>query len=137
MNSMSISASALSAYGVRQQTSANNVANMNTDGFKASRLSFEDRPDNQGVRVQEIQKDESSGPLWPGSESGSGFSETVGADQERGPEAWSESGIRESSNTDQATEVVIQMENENGYAANATAIRTQTRMIGEFLNQHV
>lgn len=137
MSSMSISASAMSAYGVRQQVSANNVANMNTDEFKASRVSFEDRPENQGVRVQEIQKDESSGPLRPGSESDLASSGTVGAGQDGGSDISSGSGMREGSNTDLAREMVTQMENENGYAANASAIRTQTRMIGEFLNQHV
>ncbi len=137
MTSMSISGSALTAYGVRQQVSANNVANLNTDEFKAGRVSFEERPEHQGVRVQEIRQDESDGPLRPATEADSSPIGAAGAKQDGETGIRAESGMREGSNTDLAREMVTQMENEQGYAANAAVVRTQSRMVGEFLNRQV
>lgn len=37
-----IAGSALQAFGTSQQITANNLANLNTDGFKASRASFQE-----------------------------------------------------------------------------------------------
>lgn len=45
---------ALHAVGMAQRVSANNVANVNTDGFLPSRVDFETGPDGEGVRVQRI-----------------------------------------------------------------------------------
>jgi flagellar basal body rod protein FlgB len=45
---------ALRAVSVSQQVSANNVANINTNGFLPSRVDFETGPEGQGVRVQRI-----------------------------------------------------------------------------------
>jgi flagellar basal body rod protein FlgB len=45
-----ISRSALAAYGVRQKVSANNVANLNTPGFKASYVEMKERREG-GVGV--------------------------------------------------------------------------------------
>lgn len=38
----SIASSALQAFSISQQVTANNVANLNTDGFKASRTTFQE-----------------------------------------------------------------------------------------------
>ncbi|MFA7403638.1 MAG: flagellar basal body protein [Pelobacteraceae bacterium] len=43
-----ISGSALQAFGTSQQVTANNVANLNTDNFKASRVTFQEQG-NGGV----------------------------------------------------------------------------------------
>ena len=45
---------ALHAVGMAQRVSANNVANVNTEGFLPSRVDFETGPDGEGVRVQRI-----------------------------------------------------------------------------------
>ncbi len=45
---------ALHAVGTAQRASANNVANVNTEGFLPSRVDFETGPDGEGVRVQRI-----------------------------------------------------------------------------------
>lgn len=50
---------ALRAVSVSQQVLANNVANMNTDGFLPSRVDFETGPEGEGVRVQRIVKEDS------------------------------------------------------------------------------
>jgi len=136
MNSLSISASAFKAYGVRQQVTANNVANMNTDGFKASRVSFEERPEGQGVRVQEVRKDTPSGSLTGQDEAASS---PGAAGRNKGSDDWNraEAGQAQGSDTDLVKDMTSLIENENGYAANATAVRTQTRMVGEFLNRQV
>jgi flagellar basal-body rod protein FlgC len=136
MNSLSISASAFKAFGVRQQVAANNVANMNTDGFKASRVGLEERPGRQGVSVQEIRKDTSSGPLDGQDKPGAAL-KASGRGDGRADGNRAESGPAEGSNTDLVQEMVTMIENENGYAANATAVQTQTRMVGEFLNRQV
>ena len=41
-NISSISSSALRAYNISQQVTAHNVANLNTDKFKASRVTFQE-----------------------------------------------------------------------------------------------
>ncbi len=48
--------SALSALGTVQQVSANNVANVNTDGFAAGSVTLESGPGGQGVRVGDIRE---------------------------------------------------------------------------------
>lgn len=50
---------ALRAVSVAQRVSANNVANMNTDGFLPSRVDFETGPEGEGVRVQRIVEEDS------------------------------------------------------------------------------
>lgn len=50
MNSISnIASSALRAFSTSQQVTANNVANLNTDGFKASRSTFQENGKAGGV----------------------------------------------------------------------------------------
>lgn len=50
MNSISnIASSALRAFSTSQQITANNVANLNTDGFKASRSTFQENGKAGGV----------------------------------------------------------------------------------------
>jgi flagellar basal-body rod protein FlgC len=62
MPNFAIPASALSSLDVVMQNSANNIANVNTDGFKASRVILESGPYDEGVRVGAIYRDMHPGP---------------------------------------------------------------------------
>ena len=99
--------SALSAMGVAQQVSADNIANVNTDGFKASTVQFESGPEGQGVRVGAIRESTAPGPIVDGAEG---------------------------SNTDIATEMVGMMRTETGFSANVAAVRVSEEMTGHLLN---
>jgi flagellar hook protein FlgE len=117
---------ALQAISFSQQVAANNVANMNTNGFHSSRVEFETGPDGRGVQVQDVYENTSAGPLVPGGE----YVET-------------DEGLRyeemlvEGSNTDLATEVVQMIENEHAFAANAAALHTHLDMTGVIINMMV
>ena len=62
---------AMQGISFSQQVAANNVANMNTNGFHSSRVEFESGPNGQGVRVQDVYENTAAGPLvwkymaWP------------------------------------------------------------------------
>lgn len=100
----------MNALGTVQQASANNVANVSTDGFEASRVNLESGYADQGVQVASITKDTSAGAIFDG---------------------------REMSNVDIGREMVGMMTTENAYSANATAIRTGEEMSGYLLNMMV
>ena len=102
-----VNLSALSAMGVAQQVSANNIANVNTDGFKSSSVAFETGPEGQGVRVADIRASSAPGPFVDGVEG---------------------------SNTDIATEMVGMIRTGHGFSANVTAIRASEEMTGHLLN---
>jgi flagellar basal-body rod protein FlgC len=118
--------SALGAYTTRARVSANNIANVNTDGFKASRADLETGPDGQGVRVSRIAEDTSAGPmvqsLVPTADPLTGRIET-------------ETQWVEGSNTDIPREMVNLMTSERAYAANAATIRTWDEMVGTVLDE--
>lgn len=99
--------SALSALGTTQQVSANNIANVNTDGFKASTVSLETGPMDQGVRVGAIQETTNPGPAV---------------------------GDVELSNTDIGTEMVDMMTTSRAFSANVAAVRVSEEMTGHLLN---
>ena len=117
---------ALQAISYSQQVAANNVANMNTDGFHSSRVEFETGPNGQGVQVQDIFENTSAGPLVPGGE-------YVETDEGRRYEEM----LVEGSNTDLATEMVQMIENDHAFAANAAALHTSMDMTGVIINMMV
>lgn len=57
MADFSIPQSSFSALDVMVQASARNIANINTDGYKAERVALENGPSGEGVRVAAVQKD--------------------------------------------------------------------------------
>lgn len=99
--------SAISVLGTVQQVSANNLANVNTDGFKASSVLLETGPHDQGVRVGGIQESTNSGPIV---------------------------GNTELSNTDIGAEMVDMITTGHAFSANITAIRASEEMTGHLLN---
>lgn len=122
---MTANIQALHAIGISQQVAANNIANMNTNGFRSSRVDLETGPNDQGVRVQDIVENTQPGPLVPGGE------------YVRDGDMRYEEGLVEGSNTDLATEMVHMIHNELAYAANAVAIRTDMEMTGTLINTMV
>lgn len=116
--------SALHAIEVSQQVTANNVANANTDEFKASDVRLETGPDGQGVQVAEIRQDSTPGPVthYPDMQV-----------SEQGDRAVAD--VVEGSNTDYVRETVHMIRDENAYAANVRAIQSQTELIGNFIDE--
>ncbi len=126
MRVMDIATSALGALSVSLQVSANNLANANTNGFKASDVRYETGPGDMGVRISEIRKDTSPGspveaPIYP----------VVGREQEQ------HMGWVESSNTDYAREFVDMINMSHAWGANTTVIRTADDMLGYLIDEVV
>lgn len=117
---------ALQAFSLSQQITANNVANINTNGFHSSRLDLETGPDGQGVRPQQIVENSNPGPLVQGYEPVQTESGMTYADS-----------LVEGSNTDLAAEMVQMILDEQAFAANAAALRTQMEMKGTFIDEMV
>ena len=117
---------AMQAISFSQQVAANNVANMNTNGFHSSRVEFETGPNGRGVQVQDVYENTSAVPLVQGKE-------YVETDEGRRYEEM----LVEGSNTDLTTEVVQMIENEHAFAANAAALHTQLDMTGVIINMMV
>ena len=123
MRVMDIPTTALGALSVSLQVSANNLANVNTNGFKQSDVRFETGPGDQGVRISEIRKDATPGspveaPVYP----------IVGRQYEQ------RSGWVESSNTDVARQFVDMINTSHAWSANAATIRTGDEMMGTLIN---
>lgn len=117
---------ALQAISVSQQVAANNVANVNTNEFRSSRVEYETGPDGRGVRVADIYENPAPGPL---------VSEGEYVETEEGvryEEAWVEG-----SNTDLAAEMVQMIENEHAFAANVAALHTSLDMTGVLIDMMV
>lgn len=128
MSTMDIALSALDAFSVGMAVSANNVANMNTEEFNPSRVTYEERPDSGGVAVQDIREMDVQAPLVemqrPELNEGSGLMEQT-------------SVMVEASGTDIATETVNMIMNQRAFEANAAVIRSQDEMIGKFMDEMV
>jgi len=118
------SVQALQAISVSQQVAANNVANVNTDEFRPSRVEYETGPGDQGVRVQEIMQNTSPAPLV----------EEYAATYD---ELRYEEMLLDASSTDLATEMVQMIENEQAFAANVAALHTSLDMTGVLIDMMV
>ena len=104
--------SALRAFGLKFQVTANNIANVNTDGFKKSRA---DLKDNQPAGVEAvITRIDTPGFLRP-AEDGS-------------PE------MRESSNVELEEELVGLILTKRDYQANIKALKLEEETIGTVLD---
>ena len=105
--------SALRAFGTKMSVTANNVANVSSDGFKRSRAVLEEGR-NQSVEV-EIQKIDTPGPV---------------IQDIRGTEPVQ----RELSNVDLAEELPRTIPTSRGYEANLEMIRTKDEMLGTVID---
>jgi flagellar basal-body rod protein FlgC len=112
--------SALNAFGVGTQVIANNLANINTDEFRASRTIYGEAPQGQGVRVEEISRDNSPGaPLPP---------DRVDISAAAAEEARAASNVRPER---EFTDLTV---TERAYEANAVVARTYDDMMGTVLD---
>jgi flagellar basal-body rod protein FlgC len=105
--------SALSAYQKRMDVTANNVANLDTDEFKKSRVNMEEG-ENGGVKtsIQQIN--------------------TPGMPKEVVREETIEE--TESSNVDLAEELTGMMSTKTSYSANLKTLKTQNEMLGHLFD---
>lgn len=95
-------------------TAAGNIANLNTDGYKAERVDIEEGPN--GVPVAVSSRDQSPGPTRLESDQDGNLSEV------------------EMSNVDLAGEYVKSMESENAVKANLKAVSAQNDLLGEIID---
>jgi len=113
LNGISSGLSALKAIQTRTQSTANNVANLNTDGFKKTRVTMvEGAP--QGVAAS-VQRVEAPGPLV------------------YEPQGQSE-GLVEKSNVDLSEELPQMMLDRRALQANIKTIQAQDEMLGSLLD---
>jgi len=104
--------SALDAYGQKVDVTANNIANLNTDGFKKSRAVLQEA-DSSGVIVSISKVNTPGSPIL--SEDGTGE-------------------VRESSNVDLAEEIVNLKTAQRGFEANLKTIKAEDEMLGSLFD---
>lgn len=105
--------SALQAFGKKMGVTANNVANVNTDGYKKYRANMTEGANND-IKV-EIRRVESPGHTY----------QAIEGDQPV---------VKETSNVDLGEEIPEMIGTENGYAANLKAMQAQDKMLGTLLD---
>ena len=108
------SLSAFQAFGRKLEVTANNIANLDTDGFKKSRVEMIEAAPGQGVQavVQPVPT--------PGVQ--------ILEDRPQGPQ------LVEQSNVDLGEELVNLMVAQRGFELNAAALRAQDEALGTLLN---
>ena len=113
MHSLNSNISAIMAFGRKMAVHADNVANINSNGFKKNRAILKEGPDrNVTVDIERI--DPSARPV---------------------PEISKDEVVQnESSDVDLATEVTEMMITQNGYQANSAFIKNQEELIGTILD---
>lgn len=112
MNVIGNNISALSAFGTQMNVTSNNIANVNTDGFKRSRTVLEEGL-NSSVNPR-VEKINTPGPLVQES---------------------TESGeTRELSNVDLAQEITSTIPTQRGYEANLKMVQTKDEMLGKVID---
>jgi len=127
IDAISTAQSGLSALATSMAATANNVANADTDGYRARDARLETGPGGQGVRVSELSEDTSSGGLR---------SETVSAENEAGiPQPGVD--LVAMSNVDLASQAVNMVEVSRAFEANVAVIRTADDMAGTILDMRV
>ncbi|MDR0548364.1 MAG: flagellar basal body protein [Deltaproteobacteria bacterium] len=118
------SVTALGAFSVGTQVIANNLANVPTDRFKASRTLYQERPSYSGVGALTQKMSQTPGALKP--VAGLPVS-SKGAIQ----------GFLETSNTDVAIEMVGLILHNRAYQANVKPISAVDDMLGTIINLKV
>lgn len=122
------------------QTIVNNVANSNTDDFKARHARYEDGPNGQGVRLSGLATDNSAGAVLEAHRD-----EVTALSRERAQAAAEEAAAqaavdaraaeyREASNVQLEREMTEAIAQEYAYKANAALISTYDDMMGTVLD---
>lgn len=110
---MDAALSALTAYGKKLSSTANNIANVNSDGYKKSRVTMQEGP-NGGVKTH-VQQIDSPGYPKETFENG----EVVQG---------------ESSNVNLAEELTEMIPSKTAYSANLKTVKVQDQMLGSLLD---
>ncbi len=113
LSGISSGLSALMAIQTRVQSTANNTANVNTDGFKKTRVTLA-AVEPQGVTAQ-VQRVDTPGPMI--------YEPTGNGD-----------ALIEKSNVDLAEELPQMMIDRRAFQANIKTIKTQDEMLGSLLD---
>jgi len=113
ISALNSTVSALRAFVTKLGVSADNIANVNTDGFKKNRATLQEGQ-NRAVRV-EISRDNSPGFRYDVVEDG-------------------EKVEKETSNVDLTQEIPDLMMTKRAYQANLKTLETQDEMLGSLLD---
>lgn len=113
ISAINSSLSALTAFAKKQESIADNTANVNTDGFKKTRVTFESA--TAGTVVPQVSRIETPGPLA----------------YEQSPEGY---GLVEKSNVEIAEEIPQAMLNRRFYQANLKVMQFSDEMLGSLLD---
>ena len=122
------SLTALNAFGTGLQSTAHNLANVLTAGFKAGRVTYADLPHQSGTVARGPEKLSVQGPLVP---HGPGLPPSA---------AWNPAipaGFVEGSTTDVVTEMTNLITISRAYQANAKVVPTVDSMLGMAINLRV
>ncbi len=119
MDMVSSALSALNAFSVGMEVTANNIANVNTDGFKAKSARYSSGPNGEGVVLGEIRSSSTGGPLYS---------------DHAPPLYYHPDGYVEGSNTDLVREFTNLIVTQQTYAANAKTIATYDQVTGALVN---
>ena len=114
VNNLDTSLNAIQSHFTRLQTSANNIANLNTDGYKGKRAIINEGP--TGATTTTITTDPSPGPSRMELNREGDMVEI------------------EMSNVDLATEIVKSMESSQAIKANLKAAKTADELLGEIID---
>ena len=103
--------SAINAFGTKMDVTANNIANVKSEGFKKSRAALQEA--NHGVTVSISRVNTPGDPVPAGDGTGK---------------------MTESSNVDVAEEIVNLKTTKNGFEANLKTIKAEDQMLGSLFD---
>ena len=121
---------ALNAFGVGLQSTAHNLANVLTEGFKYGRVTYADLPRQSGTVANGPVKLDVSGPVVP-------YGPGLPMPPPRGYNPALSNGFVEGSNTDVAMEMVNLIVTSRAYQANARVVPIVDSMLGMVINLRV
>ncbi|UQZ87766.1 hypothetical protein C4J81_00450 [Deltaproteobacteria bacterium Smac51] len=125
ISSMYPPTTAMNAFSVGVHSTAHNLANVQTNGFKAGRVTYEELPNQAGTAANGPQKMNTMGSIIP---HGPGLPPP----ENQNPAV--PEGYVETSNTDVAREMVNLTIDSRTYKANAKTIQTADSMLGTVIN---
>ncbi len=114
VNTLDASLSAVQSHFTRLNSSAKNIANLNTDGYKGERVTIEEGP--TGVTTTNISTETNPGPTRMELNQAGDLVEV------------------EMSNVDLATEIVKSMESSLAIKANLNVAKTADELLGEVID---
>lgn len=124
--SIDTSMQAMGAMGVSMNVAANNVANVDIEGFKAGRVDLEDTAGG-GVRVADIRESAVAGPMVS----------TTKLESDESGRTQAVPAYVEGSNTDLVHEFATMTVTQEAFSANAAMARTWDQMTGTLVDMVV